>query len=229
MTASYNSLVPGQVYHIRLLVADAKDGAYDSVVYLESGSFTTDTGSLPVEFLSFTGECSLRGNQLNWQTTSEANNDHFILEKSSDGINFVQQATILGSGNSQSIQNYTYMHSGFVEDTIYYRLSQVDFNGKLVVLKIIAVVNDCAESRPSIISSYNAINNSIDLHTKGLEGAYTIRLYNSLGEVIYFGETSNLTANDRFSIQLDTFVATGIYSIHLSRGAEYFIDKLLTL
>jgi hypothetical protein len=229
LIASYSSLVPGQVYHIRLLLADAKDGAYDSVVYLESGSFTTDPGSLPVEFISFNGECTSRGNQLNWQTASEANNDYFIVEESTNGTDFIELATIQGAGNAQSLQSYSYLHSGFNQGTSYYRLSQVDYDGKLTVLKIITVSNDCLETTPTIISSYSPAMHSIDLHANGLKGIYTIQLYNSLGEVILLGETPNLVSNDSFSIKLDNSIASGVYSIHLAKAGEFFVDRVLIL
>ncbi|MDP4867087.1 MAG: gliding motility-associated C-terminal domain-containing protein [Crocinitomicaceae bacterium] len=41
LTAEQTGLTPGQTYHIKLLITDVNDGAYDAVVYLEAGSFTT--------------------------------------------------------------------------------------------------------------------------------------------------------------------------------------------
>jgi hypothetical protein len=43
LTASQTGLIPGQTYHIKLIVTDVSDGGYDSVVYLEAGSFTTES------------------------------------------------------------------------------------------------------------------------------------------------------------------------------------------
>jgi|GEM_PF-4530448 len=43
LTATKSNLTPGQTYHIRLLITDVFDGAYDAVVYLEAGSFTTES------------------------------------------------------------------------------------------------------------------------------------------------------------------------------------------
>ena len=43
LIAEQTGLTPGAVYHIRLIISDADDGAYDSVVYLEEGSFTTES------------------------------------------------------------------------------------------------------------------------------------------------------------------------------------------
>ncbi len=47
LTASRSGLTPGQTYHIRLIVTDVNDAAYDAVVYLEAGSFTTQAPCTP--------------------------------------------------------------------------------------------------------------------------------------------------------------------------------------
>ncbi|MDG1331736.1 MAG: choice-of-anchor L domain-containing protein [Crocinitomicaceae bacterium] len=47
LTASRSGLTPGQTYHIRLIVTDVNDAAYDAVVYLEAGSFTTQSPCTP--------------------------------------------------------------------------------------------------------------------------------------------------------------------------------------
>ncbi len=36
---AYSQVIPGETYHIRLLIADAGDRAYDSAVFIEAGSF----------------------------------------------------------------------------------------------------------------------------------------------------------------------------------------------
>lgn len=41
LTAEQTGLTPGQTYHIKLMITDVSDAAYDAVVYLEAGSFTT--------------------------------------------------------------------------------------------------------------------------------------------------------------------------------------------
>ena len=46
LTASQGGLTPGQTYHIKLLICDAKDGAYDAIVYIEAGSFKSPTPDL---------------------------------------------------------------------------------------------------------------------------------------------------------------------------------------
>ena len=43
LTATQTGLTPGQTYHIKLIITDVGDATYDSVVYLEAGSFTTES------------------------------------------------------------------------------------------------------------------------------------------------------------------------------------------
>ena len=41
LTASKTNLIPGETYHIKIMITDVSDGGYDAVVYLEAGSFIT--------------------------------------------------------------------------------------------------------------------------------------------------------------------------------------------
>ena len=49
LTAEYNGLICGETYHIKLAIADASDGALNSVVFLEANSFVSpDVEVLPI-------------------------------------------------------------------------------------------------------------------------------------------------------------------------------------
>jgi hypothetical protein len=49
LTASQGGLIPNQVYHIKLLILDARDATYDAVVYIEAGSFTSPQPTLSLQ------------------------------------------------------------------------------------------------------------------------------------------------------------------------------------
>ena len=53
--------------------------------------------ALPVELISFTGENTARGSQLNWVTASELNNAHFEVEYSTDGRDFTMLDKVAGA------------------------------------------------------------------------------------------------------------------------------------
>lgn len=95
---------------------------------------------LPINLVSFNGEHFNRKNHLEWITASETNNKHFILEKSSNGVDFTLFETI-NSKNSNSViaQEYQLIDNKPFEGETYYRLGQVDYNGDYAYLSTIMV------------------------------------------------------------------------------------------
>lgn len=128
LVASKSGLTPGATYHIRLIVTDAQDGAYDSGVFLEAGSFTSPP-PLPVEWTQFDANPVLDGIVLKWATTNEFNNDYFSIEHSLDGSHFQETGVIKGKGNTIASNHYEFMHLSPSVGYNYYRLKQVDYDG----------------------------------------------------------------------------------------------------
>lgn len=86
--------------------------------------------SLPVTLIAFS--ISLNKNEvlLSWQTASEINNSHFDVEHSLDGINFEVIGSVEGHGTSTQKQSYTFTHYNLLDGVHYYRLKQVDYDGR---------------------------------------------------------------------------------------------------
>src|SRR6185369_8464690 len=63
---------------------------------------------LPVKLISFTAKVSDNNAVLNWITATEKNNDHFNIERSIDGINFIKVGEVKGAGNSTGILKYNF-------------------------------------------------------------------------------------------------------------------------
>lgn len=84
---------------------------------------------LPVDLILFSAKQQERVIQIEWRTSSENNSDHFILEKSTDGIQFNPIAKLNAKGNSKDISYYDYTDRFPTNGLQYYRLKQVDLNG----------------------------------------------------------------------------------------------------
>lgn len=100
--------------------------------------------TLPVELIDFRGTESEGNVFLGWTTISETNNDYFEIQHSVDGIHFVTIGTVKGSGNSQSIQEYSFAHLSPAAGSNYYRLVQHDFDGRISFGNIIQLDVDGA-------------------------------------------------------------------------------------
>ncbi len=87
--------------------------------------------SLPVELISFTASIiNTQKVNLNWTTSSEMNSDFFEIERSVDGVNFSKLGKIKAAGNSTAMIKYSFDDIQLPgNETLYYRLQQVDFNG----------------------------------------------------------------------------------------------------
>ena len=64
-----------------------------------------------------------------WETLSEVENDHFILQRSENGYHWSDLATISGAGFSNEIIKYEHTDYNPINGLSYYRLKQIDFNG----------------------------------------------------------------------------------------------------
>ena len=94
------------------------------------GICVTEPLALPIELLSFDGTViDSRNVLLEWSTASEKDNDYFIIERTTDGYNWTQIKNIDAVGNSNTQINYTTIDNTAPKDLVYYKLSQVDFNG----------------------------------------------------------------------------------------------------
>jgi hypothetical protein len=85
---------------------------------------------LPVDLLSFTGECSPQGLDFKWATASEVNSKSFALEHSSNLSDWQALHTQAAAGFSSSQKTYTAQLPAAKNYGPYFRLHQQDFDGK---------------------------------------------------------------------------------------------------
>jgi len=88
-------------------------------------------GSLPVEWLSFDATVLATGAvQLDWATAQEHNSDRFEVERSVDGRSFTHLGSVAAAGQATEISRYQYLDAQPPRGTVYYRLRQVDWDGR---------------------------------------------------------------------------------------------------
>jgi hypothetical protein len=97
------------------------------------------TVAAPVTWLYFNAVNTTSGNLLTWSTAAETNNKQFIVERSEDGIHFNKIGSVDGSGNSNVVKEYLYNDNSYTSVLSYYRIAQVDYDGKASVSTVVAV------------------------------------------------------------------------------------------
>ena len=100
------------------------------------------TPILPIELVNFSCGETQQGLGIGWITASESNSYIFILEHSPDGVDFEIIREIPAAGNSSKLLPYNVLHSEPLEGINYYKLTQIDFDGKRKTFPITACIYD---------------------------------------------------------------------------------------
>jgi hypothetical protein len=231
LTAIQSGLVAGQTYHLRIILADSNDGAYDSTVYLEASSFTTEVTALPVELLDFSGECvEEKGIELNWKTESERLNDYFLLYRASDeNPEFVCIDTLKGQGSTSQVTSYTTVDKLADQGDNYYKLVQVDFDGRKEELKTIALNASCYIENPSeYMVSFNNESNSFQIeYSINHDRTVQFAVYDMIGQLISVEQIELDAQQTKTTVTLAKSLASGSYVVKIQHNNEVFSSMIV--
>lgn len=103
-----------------------------------SGSFC-NSGTLPVDLLFFNASINSTNIRLSWSTASELNSDYFEVEKSDEGLDYQILSRVTAQGNSKTKVDYETFDEKPKIGRSYYRLKQVDLDGKETVYQVVLV------------------------------------------------------------------------------------------
>jgi hypothetical protein len=104
---------------------------------------TNQSNPLPVVFTALEAQLNNNTTDLKWSTLSEKNNAKFIIERSIDMVNFTEIGLVKSVGNSNIRNNYNFKDfkpEAFA--TNYYRIKQIDFDGKFAYSNIASITTD---------------------------------------------------------------------------------------
>jgi hypothetical protein len=104
---------------------------------------------LPIELISFTGQCNGNIIELKWVTATEINNDYYTVERSMNNMSWETIGQVDGAGNSNTFRNYFFSDPEHNNGIFYYRFKQTDFDGNFNYSNIINV-ESCKEDLTEI-------------------------------------------------------------------------------
>ncbi len=197
--------------------------------YGQYGIAGTLSNALPVSLTSFTALAKAKDANLTWTTAAEINNKGFEVERSVDGKSFTTVAFVKGAGNSNVKLNYALTDANAFANSniLYYRLKQVDFNGKSTYSQIVKVsVNT---ENVNVVSAYPnpfTTDYSVSL-TSAKSGEATIVMVDMQGrKVANFTSLINAGTNTIPVNNMATLNA-GVYFISVTVAGETQTIKLV--
>jgi len=171
---------------------------------------------LPVELTFFNGKEQNGAVLLNWQTALEKNSSYFQVEHSQDGIHFTAIGKVASNGTSNQLHNYSFRHTSPSKGNNYYRLKEVDIDGKYAYSNIVPI-----ETTPFFdVELYpNPTTGYVKLKGELVEG--TVRLTDITGRLI-----TEQALPDHYWLDL-TREPEGMYLIEILMNNERIIKRVV--
>lgn len=167
-------------------------------------SYVFKPGVLPVNIASISVAKSNGSHTVSWQTLNETNNAGFEVQRSVDGTNFSNILFVASkavNGSSASSINYSASDVKPLQGTNYYRLKQIDKDGKTNYSSIVSIKNISSDAWAVIAVYPNPVKDklTVQLNTNDVNDV-EVAIFNSLGKqvirnkyIVLAGQTQTVT------------------------------------
>ncbi|HLA60469.1 MAG TPA: T9SS type A sorting domain-containing protein [Puia sp.] len=184
---------------------------------------------LPVTILSFSANYVAANNvKVSWSTTDEVNASYFVVERSSNGTDFMDVSQVNASESTNPIHNYNINDQLYNvnSNVVYYRLRIVDKDGKYSYSKIIPVKLDQPENSisvyPNPVDNYAIVNLYSDKPGSGV-----LRLIDEAGRQILIKSFTVIGGNNNLTLDQLGHLPKGIYVIQVMLNNNLYNQKIV--
>lgn len=184
--------------------------------------FLTSGGALPVSLSDFTGTLQNNKVLLQWHTAGEQNLSYFNVERSGDGNNFTQIASVAAASNSSAKLFYSDIDPQPLQGMNYYRLQMVDVDGKNSYSKIVSV--NVTNNLFSIEIYPNPVGNTLYLQTTGNGEKAIIEITDNTGKLLRMMQMT--ISNGIESIDIST-LPKGVYFLTGKTASASLVQKFV--
>ena len=198
------------------------DGGYEQIcaaslvkLYFQESS----PAPLPVKLISFQGNMNNSKVSLSWSVAENESDDHFEIEKSSDGKAF-STAGIVAATNKAGAESYSYNEIVNTE-RVYYRLKMYDKNQVINYSKILAFQTNNTNSGKEIKIINNPATDKLTLSLSSVNNqSVEIKLFDMNGRMQMNQRMNVYQGNNIISVALNSAFKTGIYAVEVTMGSE---------
>ena len=180
-------------------------------------------GTLPVNFTSFYVSQSGDDAQLHWSTDREINNSHFDVERSYNGVDWEKIAIVIGGMNSNNTNTYAYADKNISNPVVYYRLRQVDTDGRGTYssIKILRIGQTA-----SPLKIYGADKNVVVDMNQVIKNPVNVSVIDCKGQVVRKKAFSNQQYKIVYSLG---DIPTGVYIVNVSDSKGLNVTQKIAL
>jgi hypothetical protein len=185
-----------------------------------NGSVTEgDSGTFPIELLSFSLDIEGQDVIVRWVTASEENNKLFVLFHSTNGIDYHEIENISGAGTTAHTMYYQTIHNTPSSGVNYYYLKQIDFDGSYTEFEPSIIYLSSDELEDAIHINYDLLSLNLNSTQKVI-----ISIIDMKGQVLF---SKSITKAD-WSYNL-TNLKTGAYQVILNSGSKTTVKRFVKM
>ncbi len=192
-------------------------------------NLSNNLSTLPVKLYSFSANLNNNTVDLKWVTASEINVNRFIVEKSTDGVNFSDAGVVFANGNATDKTNYSLTDNinSSLTGVIYYRIRSVDIDGKneFSETRIIRISKQ-KEETVSIVTYPNPVSNEvrITIPANWQNKKVVYEVYAANGRMIKRSETASSSQTETMNV---SSLSAGFYIVRVSFEGQTAQQKIV--
>ena len=214
-----------------MIIGQAMDGTgYNNTIFDNAKISEIHSDVLSVEYLNFSIKEKNELPILDWSTANERNNSHFLIEKSDEGKGFIEVGKVLGNGNTNEINEYSFEDANYEKgESAYYRINQIDLEGKSNVSKIVKFeinINKdlLANVYPTVLSNENEVIN-VEYNSTN-DDVLRVSTYNMSGELL--SSKSQPITEGKNLFQFDSQINNkGNYILVVEKSNKVYTSKIV--
>ncbi len=177
---------------------------------------------LPVRLAGFTAVRKNDQAELTWKTTQENNSKEFIVERSADGVHFIALGKVKAGGNTTITTRYTFTDVQPLQGNNYYRLNQVDLDGRAELSAIAKVIMD---KNFSLSFGPNPVTNTLTINIQNNPASLSIQLTDLNGRLL---RQRNLPASVSQTVDFKVNnLSKGMYLLKISGADGTRTEKIM--
>ena len=208
-------------------------GGIPGGIYRDFSHFSIGTSggstALPVQMLYITAEPTGKHHILvSWATALEINNQGFFVMRSLDGVNFSDIGWVVGHNNSTVTNTYTYDDRPSQNAVYYYKLRQIDNNGKFSFSNIAeAKLSD--QTAQDFALYPNPTASDIFLQVNNPSEEVRVDIYDIKGQLVYNNifTIENTGSQQTLTIHASSEMTLGTYILTASTNGEKYSAKVI--
>jgi hypothetical protein len=215
----------------RVKVATTSDNLNDNKCAVDKSQkiflkvFTSSCPLLDVKILKFQGELLNDKAALQWSSENENELKEYIVQKSLDGVHFVDIGKESATGKS-NVADYNFTDADAVYNTVYYRLKLINaINTAVSYSKTISIYN---RNTPFKISAVNPFSSSIKMTAfVPMQGEINFNLCDMYGHTVSKKTMKLYKGNSNVSIDDVSSLPAGLYILRATFNGSVVQYKLI--